>query len=231
MKTVIFTREASDDVYNDDITMDRLLNGERVIWKIWYDGDRRSLPTKAIEGDRFFILQKETGIVACGVVGNTDFKRGNAKLTSCGIVDIELIPEKVSRPILTIELLDKIMKVSKPSLNHSELILDKKGLCFQLEELWLKAIVENNASKNSIPDDFWRLDRLNLMTADALHHSILTEHPVCPCCGGSLSNDDDLFYRPSLLKYTCKQITSYDELKAQYVVLCKDCASIEDNLH
>ena len=231
MKTVIFTCDAADDVYNDEGTMERLLNGEKVMWKIWYNGDRRHLPTKTAEGDRFFILQKDTGIVACGAVGNIDFKRGKAKLSSCGMVDIELKPEKVGRPVLIIKLLDKIMSLTKLSLNHNELILDKKSICFQLEEMWLKAILEYNTSKDSIPDDYWKPAHLHPMTAEALHYSILTDHPVCPCCGGPLSDDDDLFFQPSLIKSTCKQITSFDELKAQYTILCKDCASIEKELH
>ena len=155
MKTVIFTRDQEDDLYNDDNVMNALLHGEAVIWRIWYNGDQRGKPTKAEEGDRWFVLQEGKGMIASGVVGTVTFKRGEARLSACGISSIGLIPDKVGMPLIPMEALQEVMVAAKLSLNRKERVLEKKDDMFLLEELWMKADIEENSSPTLVDQEMW----------------------------------------------------------------------------
>ena len=230
MKTVIFTRAQEDELYNGDNVVKALRQGDMVTWRIWYNGDKRVKPTKAEEGDRCFVLQEGMGIIASGVVGTVSFERGEARLSGCGMILIELVSDKVGKPLLAMEALAEVMACAKPSLNRAELVLEKKTDIFLLEELWMKAVIETNSCPKSVKKDVWKLDHLHELTAEALQHRLLTDHPACPCCGSSLSANDQLFYQPKMIKGAPEGVVSFEDLLAQYALLCKDCASIEKGL-
>ena len=230
MKTIIFTKDKEDDLYNGDDVVKALLHGDAVTWRIWYNGDQRGKPTKAKDGDRCFILQEGTGIVASGVVGSVTFERGKARLSACGTSSIEVIPDKVGKPLISMLALQEVMARAKLSLNRRELELEKKDDMFLLEELWMKAVIENNSCPKSLKKENWKLDHLRELSIETLKHRLLTEHPMCPCCGSPLSGSDQFFYKPKIVKGIPADITSFEDLLAQYALLCKDCAAIEKEL-
>lgn len=58
MRTLIFSWELDNDLYNSNQTMEQLLDGKQAEWKIWTAGDARRKATKAEHGDRFLFYKK-----------------------------------------------------------------------------------------------------------------------------------------------------------------------------
>ena len=226
MKTVIFRIEVVDDVYNDASVINMILNGESVLWKVWYNGDERRKCTKTEQGDRFFILQEEKGIIASGIIGNVVFSPGKSKLVNCGMNLIELIPDKIGSPILNV---DQFREIVSQQI-QDETVLETKKEAMSLEISWIKAVIENNSCKEKVSPNIWKIENLHKQTVDALTNHILSIKRTCACCGATTTSNDTLFFKPSISNNGDIDIYAFDDLLNQYSILCKECASIEREL-
>lgn len=225
MKTVILIREQENDAYNDDAVMDQILNGQKAMWRFWYSGDGRYVPTKAQVGDRFFIYQKRVGIIASGTIAHTN--HSTPELRKAGMVCLTLMPDKCGKPILPGRQVNRILSRSHKTQSGDELVLDYKSDALAIEELWMKSILENNSSPEPVSDDFWSGNCLNEQALEALRQRILNTTHVCPCCGALLKANDQILYRPAITNIAYHPVKSYDDLPTQYAILCKECASTE----
>lgn len=229
MRTIVFTWDKESDVYNESIN--EHVSGNPIDWKNWYNGDSRHKETWAEVGDRYFLYQIGRGIISAGTIGETHFVRGKSKLSNCGMVHIELIPDIVGEPLIPSRQVEEILANTEKRYDKSEIVIDNMSDVAKLEILWLKVIFENSSSCLNFAKDFWLPTNLHEQTVYAIHRQLLSDPKRCVACGNDLNRNNLLVFRPMINILAHKPITSYKDLLSQYAVLCKECAAIEMKLH
>ena len=231
MKTVIFTWDKEEDLYNEDESINKLVCGKAIDWKTWYGSDKRHAPIWTDQGDRYFLYQIGRGIISAGSIGEAHFVKGQSKLVNCGMVHIELIPNKVGEPIIPSQQVEEILANSEKPYDKSEIVITNRSDVAKLETLWLKAVIENNPRYLEFDENFWLMSNLHEQTLYAIHKELLSGSKRCSVCGNDLNRNNLLVFRPIVNLPAYKSITSYKDLLLQYTILCKECAAIEMELH
>ena len=79
--------------------------------------------------------------------------------------------------------------------------------------------------------NYWLMSNLHEQTLYAIHKELLSDSKGCSVCGNDLNRNNQLVFRPIVNLPAYKSITSFRDLLQQFTILCKECATIEMELH